>query len=117
MAGENSAPTRTFSNGQFQDYPYPDGTKPYINHTDIANYVHSYAKHFGVDEVTSYDTRVELVEKVAQYWRIRLRRLDEVDGQLKETMWDEVSGGGGRARGNAAKVVGAGEHERVRARA
>lgn len=51
--------------------------------------------HFGIDRITSYNTRVETVDKVQtgskEVWRLRLRKLETMeDGLLRETIWEEV---------------------------
>jgi hypothetical protein len=58
--------------------------------------VRAYAQHFGIDQITSYNTRVETVDKVQngskESWRLRLRKLETLqDGHLRETIWEEVN--------------------------
>lgn len=62
-------------------------------HYDLAGYVQRYAQHFGVNKVTSYNTRVEKVSKLpGGSWRVEVRSVEPVDGgKVRETYWTEVS--------------------------
>ncbi|WVR03026.1 hypothetical protein IAU60_000015 [Kwoniella sp. DSM 27419] len=83
----NNVPTTTMA---FKDFPYPEGTQSNVSHTFLANYVHDYAKHFGLDKLASYNTRVERVEKVNGKWKINLRKVvDEGDAHAREEQWVE----------------------------
>ncbi|WVQ72197.1 hypothetical protein IAR50_001743 [Cryptococcus sp. DSM 104548] len=83
----NNVPTTTMA---FKDFPYPLGTQPNVSHTLISTYVHDYAQHFGIDKLTSYNTRVELAEKVGDIWRLTLRKVvDEGQDQAREEYWTE----------------------------
>ncbi|WWC90249.1 uncharacterized protein L201_005182 [Kwoniella dendrophila CBS 6074] len=83
----NNVPTTTMA---FKDFPYPEGTERNVSHSFLANYVHDYAKHFGLDKLASYNTRVEKAEKVAHKWRLNLRKVaDEGDSQAREEQWSE----------------------------
>lgn len=61
-------------------------------HYDLAAYVQRYAKHFGVDAVTSYNTRVEKVHKLPSgSWKVEARSLEPIEsGKVKEKYWSEV---------------------------
>ncbi|ORY32264.1 hypothetical protein BCR39DRAFT_587004 [Naematelia encephala] len=82
----NNVPTNTMA---FKDFPYPPATEANIPHTQIAAYVHDYARHFGLDEITSYNTRVEHATKIntasGDVWRLTLHNLES--GQ--EKFWTE----------------------------
>lgn len=85
---------RRQANRQFKDFPYPPGTQPNIRHDEIARYVQSYADHFGIGLLTSYNTRVEKVEKIHGRWRLALRSIEAVplsSSQVRERRWVEVS--------------------------
>ncbi|TYJ53790.1 hypothetical protein B9479_005550 [Cryptococcus floricola] len=87
----NNVPTTTMA---FKDFPYPPGTEPNVSHTLISTYVHDYALHFGLDKLTSYNTRVELAEKVGDIWRLTLRRVvDEGEDKAREEYWTEATTG------------------------
>ncbi|WRT63141.1 uncharacterized protein IL334_000044 [Kwoniella shivajii] len=83
----NNVPTTTMA---FKDFPYPDGTDLNVSHTVFSKYVHDYAKHFGLDKVASYNTRVEKADKVASQWRLNLRKVvDEGEDRAREEQWTE----------------------------
>lgn len=54
----------------------------------------SYTRHFGIDRLTSYNTRVERVEKIGGRWRLALRSVETLptsSSQVRERTWFEVS--------------------------
>lgn len=92
--------TRLLTPRQFKDFPYPGGTAENIPHHEIAGYVHAYVKHFELDKITSYNTRVEKAEKIpatsdseAPKWRLTLRKVEPENGgaAVRETFWVQVS--------------------------
>ncbi|WWC97645.1 hypothetical protein V866_004529 [Kwoniella sp. B9012] len=83
----NNVPTTTMA---FKDYPYPEGTERNVTHKFLADYVHNYARHFGLDKLASYNTRVEKAEKVDHKWRLNLRKVvDEGNEKAREEQWSE----------------------------
>ncbi|OCF32310.1 dimethylaniline monooxygenase [Kwoniella heveanensis BCC8398] len=83
----NNVPTTTMA---FKDYPYPAGTESNVSHTFLADYVHSYARHFGIDKLASYNTRVEQADKRGHKWVLNLRKVvDEGEGKAREEQWSE----------------------------
>ena len=44
---------------QFPDFPMPDDFPDYPHHTQILDYLRRYFHHFGLDEVTAFDTSVD----------------------------------------------------------
>ncbi|WVQ82943.1 hypothetical protein IAT38_005079 [Cryptococcus sp. DSM 104549] len=83
----NNVPTNTMA---FKDFPYPPGTDPNVSHELISTYVHDYAKNFGLDKLTSYNTRVELAEKTGDTWKLTLRKVvDEGEEKVREEFWTE----------------------------
>ncbi|OCF72394.1 dimethylaniline monooxygenase [Kwoniella mangroviensis CBS 8886] len=74
----------------FKDYPFPEGTERNVSHKFLADYVHNYAKHFGLDKLASYNTRVEKAEKVDHKWMLNLRKVvDEGNEKAREELWSE----------------------------
>ncbi|TVY71509.1 Flavin-containing monooxygenase ustF2, partial [Lachnellula suecica] len=53
---------------ELKGYPWPEGNDPFVNVRVCGEYLQSYSRKFGVEEVTKYDTRVEKVEKRGQKW-------------------------------------------------
>lgn len=77
---------------QFKDFPYPPGTQANVSHAHISSYVQSYVKHYGIDQFTSYNTRVEQAEKIGDIWKLTLRKVvDEGEDRVREDYWIEVS--------------------------
>ena len=79
----NNVPTGTMA---FKDFGYPPGTDSNISHQLIADYVHSYSRNYGLDKITSFNTRVESAIKQDGSWRLNLRQI--VGGREKQ--WHEV---------------------------
>ncbi|KAK8844850.1 hypothetical protein IAR55_006700 [Kwoniella newhampshirensis] len=83
----NNVPTTTMA---FKDFPYPPGTALNISHEGISSYVHNYVENFGLDKLTSYNTRVEKAEKQGDTWTLTLRKvLDEGEAKAREEYWTE----------------------------
>ncbi|OXG54155.1 dimethylaniline monooxygenase [Cryptococcus neoformans] len=83
----NNVPTSTMA---FKDFPYPPGTQANVSHAHISSYVQSYVKHYGIDQFTSYNTRVERAEKIGDIWKLTLRKVvDEGEDRVREDYWIE----------------------------
>lgn len=77
---------------QFKDFPYPPGTQSNVSHALISSYVQSYVKNYGIDQITSYNTRVERAEKIGDTWKLTLRKVvDEGEDRVREEYWTEAS--------------------------
>ena len=50
-------------NYAFSDFPFPAETPDYPHHSQMAAYVRSYVKHFGLDKLIHYHTQVNEVTK------------------------------------------------------
>ena len=61
----------------FSDFPFPDDVPDYPHHTDMAEYINSYAEHFGIKEHISFSTKVVRVEKVSEGWKITSVKVDD----------------------------------------
>ncbi|EJT99010.1 FAD/NADP-binding domain-containing protein [Dacryopinax primogenitus] len=90
----NNVPTPCM---EFKDFPWPEGTEWHVSHTDISKYIQSYAVHFGLNEFTSYRTRVENISQLdpppgqsQPRWRLTLRRVEDAPADsAKSTWWTE----------------------------
>lgn len=81
---------------QYPDFPMPAGYPDYPHHTQVLDYLRSYARHFGLDEAIEYGSPVE--------------RLAPVDGGAA---WEATVGTGERRRYGAV-VVASGHHRSPR---
>jgi hypothetical protein len=82
------------SDPQFKDFPYPPGTPDNVPHYQFAKYVHDYWKHFGLESLTTLNTRVEKAEKKEDgAWELRLRQQETTGNgdQVIESTWTDVS--------------------------
>jgi cation diffusion facilitator CzcD-associated flavoprotein CzcO len=72
---------------RFSDYPFPDECQTFPSHTDMHNYLESYAKHFGVRDLIRFNSQVESVtpvfdpEREPSRWQVALKdgNVDEFD--------------------------------------
>lgn len=60
----------------FSDFPFPDDVPDYPHHTHMAEYINSYAEHFGIKDHISFSTKVVRVEKVSERWKITSVKVD-----------------------------------------
>ncbi|KAH7379549.1 hypothetical protein BKA66DRAFT_138916 [Pyrenochaeta sp. MPI-SDFR-AT-0127] len=60
---------------------------PFRHHTVIQKYLASLVNRNGYDKLVSYDTTVELAEKVGNEWRLVLRKNGDVRGE--DEWWEE----------------------------
>lgn len=60
----------------FSDFPFPDDVPDYPHHTHMAEYINSYAEHFGIKDHISFSTKVVRVEKVSEGWKITSVKVD-----------------------------------------
>lgn len=57
----------------YTDFPMPDDYPDYPNHEQVLAYLRSYARHFGLYDLISFNTRVERLERDAEgYWLVSL---------------------------------------------
>lgn len=58
---------------------WPEGTEPFVNQRYLEEYIQTLAKDHGVDEVTSFHTRVDEVRRTADgsKWELRLVALEK----------------------------------------
>ena len=56
---------------ELKGYPWPLGTEDFVNVRVKGAYIQGYSKHFGIEPLTRYNTRVEELEKVGQKWKLR----------------------------------------------
>ncbi|KAK3296328.1 uncharacterized protein B0H64DRAFT_424761 [Chaetomium fimeti] len=61
--------------------PWPEGTQPFVSQRYLEEYVQTLAKDHGVDEVTSFHTRVDEVRRTVDgtKWELRLVALEKGD--------------------------------------
>jgi cation diffusion facilitator CzcD-associated flavoprotein CzcO len=55
---------------QLKGFPWPEGTGHFVNVRVKQQYIQSYSKHFGVELLIKYNTRVEKLQKIKGKWRI-----------------------------------------------
>jgi hypothetical protein len=53
-----------------QGFPWKEGTGDFVNVRAKQEYIQSYSRHFGVEPLIRYNTRVETLEKVGRKWFI-----------------------------------------------
>jgi hypothetical protein len=53
-----------------QGFPWKEGTGDFVNVRAKQEYIQSYPRHFGVEPLIRYNTRVEKLEKVGRKWFI-----------------------------------------------
>ncbi|KAH6673544.1 FAD dependent oxidoreductase [Halenospora varia] len=56
---------------------WPEGIEEYENAKVSEEYIQSYSRKFGIEELIRYNTSVDLVEKVGEKWRIETSVLEE----------------------------------------
>jgi hypothetical protein len=56
---------------KLKDFPWKEGTSDFVNVRAKQEYIQSYSKHFGVEPLIRYNTRVEKLEKVGRKWLIK----------------------------------------------
>ena len=88
---------------QFADLPMPKEYPPYPRHDQALSYLRSYARHFGLYDITRFGTTVERVELVpgeTEQWKIRFTGGEEkvfagvviASGHHHDPLWPEFSG-------------------------
>ena len=55
---------------ELKDHPWPEGNEQFVNVRVCGEYIQSYSRKFGIEQVTKYDTRVENIEKRGDKWRV-----------------------------------------------
>ncbi|TVY45934.1 Flavin-containing monooxygenase [Lachnellula occidentalis] len=55
---------------ELKDYPWPEGNEQFVNVRVCGEYIQSYSREFGIEQVTKYDTRVENIEKRGGKWNV-----------------------------------------------
>ncbi|MCL4254438.1 MAG: NAD(P)/FAD-dependent oxidoreductase, partial [Anaerolineae bacterium] len=70
---------------QYHDFPMPADYPDYPSHQQLLKYFHDYARHFGVDKVTEFNTEVKHITKTADDgWDVTLHdgRVEHFDHLL-----------------------------------
>jgi len=78
---------------RFSDYPFPDDCQTFPSHTDMHDYLESYAKHFGVRNLIRFNSEVDEVtplfdpETEPPRWQVKLKdgHVDEFDAVITAT--------------------------------
>ncbi|KAK1945936.1 Flavin-containing monooxygenase FMO GS-OX-like 2 [Phytophthora citrophthora] len=60
------------SSMQLHDFPFKKGLPSFPSHSDVLEYLETYAQHFGVDVFVRTDTKVTKASKVGTQWRIHV---------------------------------------------
>jgi cation diffusion facilitator CzcD-associated flavoprotein CzcO len=88
---------------QFADFPMPKEYPPYPNHEQAFAYLRNYARHFGLYDVTRFQTAVEQIALTAgddERWKVRLQSGEEKEyagvviasGHHHDPLWPEFTG-------------------------
>jgi urease beta subunit len=78
---------------KLKGFPWKEGTGDFVNVRAKQEYIQSYSKHFGVEPLIRYNTRVEKLEKVGGKWLIKSTTLiREGSNKGKHVNEVEVSG-------------------------
>lgn len=56
---------------EFKGYPWPEGNDQFVNVRVCGEYLQSFSRKFGVEEVTRFNSRVENVEKKNGKWIVQ----------------------------------------------
>ena len=64
-------------------YPWPAGTEDFVNVRMKGDYIQRYTKHFNVESLIKYNTRVENLKKDGSKWKLRSSTL--IKGTAKGT--------------------------------
>lgn len=73
----------------FSDFPMPEAFPNYLHHSQVIEYLKSYAKHFGLDSRVTFKTRVEHVKPLADgRYQVSIRKL--VSGDQKTLIYNAV---------------------------
>ncbi|XP_078614603.1 flavin-containing monooxygenase 5-like isoform X2 [Branchiostoma floridae x Branchiostoma japonicum] len=75
-------------NYSFSDFPFPDDVPDYPHHSHMAKYIADYVMHFGINEVISFQTQVNKMEKKDDKWVVTATRVEE-DGKGGWTTGEE----------------------------
>jgi len=69
----------------YPDFPMPDRFPDYPHHSQVLEYLRSYARHFGLDDLIQFDTSVEHMEPVGPEsdsgWQVHLRRGERTESR------------------------------------
>ncbi|TAQ91422.1 hypothetical protein B7494_g135 [Chlorociboria aeruginascens] len=74
---------------ELKGYPWKEGTGDFVNVRVIGEYIQGYARHFGVEPLIRYNTRVEKLQKKGMKWVLRSNTLMR-EGPEKGTSHYEV---------------------------
>jgi cation diffusion facilitator CzcD-associated flavoprotein CzcO len=71
---------------ELKGHAWPEGNEAFVNVRVCGEYLQSYARKFGVDQVTKYDTKVEKIEKSGEKWRVESTTLVTGNGGLVDNV-------------------------------
>lgn len=71
---------------QYPDFPMPDSFPDYPHHSEILAYLKQYARHFGLYDITEFDTEVVACEPVegGMWWDVTVRTTGSGDRENGE---------------------------------
>ncbi|KAJ1562506.1 hypothetical protein HK405_011293 [Cladochytrium tenue] len=76
---------------RYKDFEWPESTKWFTGHENIARYLQEYSAKFGIDEITKYNTVVVDVRKLpvggSRKWQVISRRTEST-GDRTELIWE-----------------------------
>lgn len=63
----------------------------FTSHEKILDYLQGYSTHFGLDQITEYNTSVENLEEIPNQggWKVLTKHASYIDGQNVEISWKE----------------------------
>ncbi|KAH8656133.1 dimethylaniline monooxygenase [Tricladium varicosporioides] len=65
----------SFKMQELKGHPWPEGIEEFENSQVSEEYIQSYSRKFGVEELIRYNTNVDSVEKVGKKWRVEMSML------------------------------------------
>lgn len=74
---------------ELKGFPWPEGTPDYVSVRVKQDYIQSYSRHFGIERLTRYNTRVEKLHKKGHVWQLEstslIREGKDAGKKLKAT--------------------------------
>jgi cation diffusion facilitator CzcD-associated flavoprotein CzcO len=71
---------------ELKGHAWPEGNEAFVNVRVCGEYLQSYARKFGVDQVTKYNTKVVKIEKRGEKWRVKSTTLVTGNGGLVDNV-------------------------------
>ncbi|KAG2204111.1 hypothetical protein INT47_011594 [Mucor saturninus] len=84
----NNVPTPLL---KYKDFDWAANTPWFTSHEKILEYLQNYSTHFGLDQITEYNTSVEHLEEVPNQegWKVLTKHASNVDNENVKISWKE----------------------------